>query len=63
MNSRYNDLNRPDDTDTEELREKLRDYHGTAMVNGFPMAVVDLGKVDSMDDDEVIREAEKNGIR
>ena len=63
MNSRYNDVNRPDDADAEELREKLRDYYGTAMVNGFPMAVADLGNVDSMDDEEVIREAEKNGIR
>ena len=56
---------RPDETetDTEELREKLRDYYGTAMTGGFPMAVIDLGRVETMSDEELRREAEKNGIR
>ena len=58
-------LYRPDETvsDTEELREKLRDYYGTAMTGGFPMAVIDLGRVETMSDEELRREAEKNGIR
>lgn len=48
--------------DREEVREKLRDYYGTAMTSGFPAAVIDLGRVDSMDDEQLIKEAEKNGI-
>lgn len=32
------------------------------MASGFPMAVVDLAKVDSMTDDEVLLIAKKNGI-
>jgi hypothetical protein len=58
-------LYQPDETepDTEELREKLRDYYGTAMTGGFPMAVIDLGRVETMGDEELRREAEKNGIR
>ena len=51
-----------DDNDTEELRDKLRDYYGTAAASGNPMAVIDLGKVDNMDDDEVREEARKNRI-
>ena len=43
----------------EELRNLLKDYYGTAMFNGFPMAVIDLGKVDRMSDEEVIKEAIK----
>ena len=58
-------LNRPDETgpETETLREKLRDYYGTAMTGGFPTAVIDLGRVETMSDEELRREAEKNGIR
>lgn len=48
--------------DTEEIRDKLRDYYGTAMTSGFPAAVIDLGRVESMDDEQLIKEAEKNGI-
>ena len=33
--------NKPDIT---EVRNALRDYYGTAMTNGFPMAVMDLAK-------------------
>ena len=58
-------LYRPDETepDTEELREKLRVYYGTAMTGGFPMAVIVLGRVETLSDEELRREAEKNGIR
>lgn len=38
----------------DRVRDALKDYYGTAMTSGFPMAVVDLAKVDSMDDDEVL---------
>ena len=53
----------PDDERAEELREKLRDYYGTAMASGMPMAVIDLAEVDDLDDDEVREKARKNGIR
>ena len=46
----------------DRVRDALKDYYGTAMASGFPMAVVDLAKVDSMDDDEVLLTAKKNGI-
>ena len=51
-----------DDKDTEELREKLTDYYGTAMMNGFPMAMADLNGLDSMDDEEIRELAEELGI-
>ena len=53
----------PDDERTEELREKLRDYYGTAMTSGMPMAVIDLARVGRMTDKEIERKAEKNHIR
>lgn len=49
--------------DTEELREKLKDYYGTAVAEGMPMAVIDLVRVENMSDEEVRKEAEKNHIR
>ncbi len=50
------------DYDVDHIRDLLKDYYGTAMFNGFPMAIVDLGKVDRMSDEEVIIEAYKVGI-
>ena len=46
----------------DRVREALKNYYGTAMASGFPMAVIDLAKVDSMTDDEVLLTAKKNGI-
>jgi hypothetical protein len=51
-----------DDIDTDELREKLTDYYGTAMMNGFPAAMADLNGLDSMDDDEIRELAEELGL-
>ena len=51
-----------DEQDIERARDALRDYYGTAMTSGMPMAVVDLGKVDSMSDEDVIREAYDKGL-
>ena len=48
--------------DVEDLREQLRDYYGTAMVAGFPAAVIDLAELDRMSDEEIIREARKAGL-
>ena len=53
----------PEDNETEELREKLRDYYGTAMASGMPMAVIDLARTESMSDDEIEREAERLRIK
>ena len=54
---------RPEDRDTEELREELMDYYGTAMASGMPMAVLDLARVENMSAEELQREAEKLGKR
>ena len=51
-----------DDIDTDELREKLTDYYGTAMMNGFPAAMADLNGLDRMDDEEIRELAEELGI-
>lgn len=53
----------PDDEKVEELREKLMDYYGTAMASGMPMAVIDLARVETMGDEDIIKEAEKNHIK
>ena len=51
-----------DDKETEELREKLTDYYGTAMMNGFPIAMADLNGLDTMDEEEIRELAEELGI-
>lgn len=33
--------------DIEEFRELLIDYVGTAMMSGFPMAIIDLSEIES----------------
>ena len=53
----------PYDDETEELREKLKDYYGTAMMSGNPMAVMDLSRVENMDEQQLREEAEKNHIK
>ena len=35
-----------DGADVSYLRDRLRDYYGTAMTSGFPMAVMELSEVD-----------------
>ncbi len=48
--------------DIRRLRRDMEDYYGTAMFGGFPMAVMDLSKVERMSDREIIELAEKNGV-
>ena len=48
--------------DTEDIREELRDYYGTAAASGFPMASVQLFEVDEMDEDELRERVEELGI-
>ena len=48
--------------DVSRLRRDMKDYYGTAMFNGFPMAIMDLSKVECMSDREVVDLAQKNGV-
>ena len=50
------------DRDREELLEELRTYYGTAAVNGFEMAAMDLYALDSMDDEELEELTEELGL-
>lgn len=50
------------DIDTNKLRKDLIDYYGTAMNNGFPMAVIDLSKAETASEQELIRMAEEEDI-
>ena len=54
-------MSRPDEKDIEEVRKELEEYYGTAMME-MPMAVMDLARVSSMSDEEVIAEAKKKKI-
>lgn len=48
--------------DIERLKEEIIDYYGTAMNNGFNMAIVDIEKVERASDEEIIKIARKIGI-
>ena len=48
--------------DVNCLRRDMKDYYGTAMFNGFPMAVMDLSKVERLSDPELVKLAQKNGV-
>jgi hypothetical protein len=37
-------------------------YYGTAMTSGIPMAMMDLGKLEHLSDDELVELARQNGI-
>ena len=48
--------------DVERLRESLKDYYGTAMFNGFPMAMVGIDRVERASDEELVQMAHRNGV-
>lgn len=48
--------------DIERLRKDIMDYYGTAIFNGFPMAVTDLGEVSNASPEELIKLAREKGI-
>ena len=50
-----------DDFDYDRLRSDLMDYYGTAMVGGFPMAVIELGQVERASESELVQIAQKLG--
>ncbi len=49
--------------DIQRLRNDIKDNYGTAMFNGFPMAVMDLAKIDKMSDQEIVDYALKKNIK
>lgn len=59
MNITLNKCPDPED----ELKEKLKDYYGTAAVSGFPMAVIELNEIDDLDEEELEELADQLGIR
>lgn len=48
--------------DVESLREHMEDYTGTAMMNGFPAALLDLADIDSISGEELCEKAEQMGV-
>ena len=48
--------------DVSRLRRDLMDYFGTAMHNGFPMAVIDLSQVERASAQQLAELAMKNGL-
>lgn len=48
--------------DVNQLRKDMKDYYGTAMFNGFSMAVMELSKVERLSDQELVELAQKNGV-
>lgn len=46
----------------DDLKNKLKDYYGTAMYSGNPMAVIELSKVETASDAELERLAKQAGI-
>lgn len=48
--------------DTERLREDLKNYFGTAMTGGSPLAMMDLVQVENATTAELMDIANRNGI-
>ena len=48
--------------DINRLRKDLMDDYGSAMFSGFPMAVMDLAKIERMSDSELVELAQKKGV-
>ena len=48
--------------DVSRLLRDLKDYYGTAMFNRFPMAVMDLSKVERMSDRELVELARRTAL-
>lgn len=46
----------------DRLRDYMLDYCGSAMMSGFPAAVLDIVDVERASDEELCRLAEKLGI-
>ncbi len=46
----------------EQLREALKDYFGTAMCSGNPMAIMELSRVESASESELYDIARRYGF-
>lgn len=55
-------MQRNDDPGTNRLRSDLRDYYGTAMFNGNPMAMMELEEVERASRSELTDIARRNGF-
>lgn len=49
--------------DYKKLKKDIKDYYGTAMFSGFPMAMMNLSDIEKMTNEELIREAKKIGLK
>lgn len=45
-----------------KLRKDLIDYYGSAMIGGFPIAMMNLTKVEKVSDDELVEIAVEVGF-
>lgn len=48
--------------DIDALRNYMEDEYGAAMMNGFTAAILDLADIDSMNEEELCRCAEDQGV-
>jgi hypothetical protein len=48
--------------DNDQLRKDLKDYFGTAMFGGSPLAMMDMVQVESASEDELVEIAKRNGF-
>lgn len=51
-----------EEIDFEKLRNDLLDYYGTFMVNLFPAAVFELGRIDKANNEELLTIAKENNF-
>ena len=50
------------DLDYEKLRNDLLDYYGTFMVNLFPAAIFELGRIEKASEQELLTIAQENNF-
>ena len=48
--------------DPDEICDQLRDYYGTAMMNGFPEAMGELNELEKSSDEEIMELAWHNDL-
>lgn len=48
--------------DIEQLRRDMETYYGAAMHSGFPMAMIELSKIQRASNEELILLAKKEGV-
>ena len=48
--------------DVDELRQDMLDEAGTAMMDGFPAAMLDVSDIEDMAPEELLERAEREGF-